>query len=74
MKGIKVYHYAPSYDDCFMIIHYNFTQMLNIAINIYFILPFYVGVMLNAFNDPLHSKLCWHNRWVPTKDSSEMFA
>ena len=44
---------------------YNFPQMLNTAINIYFTLPYYAGIMLNAFNDPLCLKLCWHNRWVP---------
>ena len=40
--------------------------MLNIAINIYFTLPCYAGITLNAFNDPLCSKLRWHNRQVPT--------
>ena len=52
MKGTKVYHYALSYDDCSIRYHsYNFPQMLNVAINIYFTLPYYVGIMLNAFND-----------------------
>ena len=37
-------------------------QIFNIAINIYFILPYYAGITLNAFNDLLCSKLCWHNR------------
>ena len=50
----------------YIIIHYNFTQILNNTINIYFVLPYYAGIMLNAFNDPLFSKLCWHNWWVPT--------
>ena len=45
--------------------YHNFLQMLNIAINVYFILPYYAGIMLNAFNDTLCSKLCWHNRRVP---------
>ena len=45
----------------YIIIHYNFTQMLNNTIYIYFALPYYAGIMLNAFNDPLFSKLCWHN-------------
>ena len=44
----------------------NSLQMFNIAINIYFTLLYYAGIMLNAFNDPLCSKLCWHNRRVPT--------
>ena len=26
---------------------------------------YYAGIMLNAFSDPLCSKLCWHNRLVP---------
>ena len=42
-----------------------FPQMLNIVINIYYTLPYYVGIMVNPFNDPLCSKLCWHNRRVP---------
>ena len=39
-----------------------FPQMFNIAINIYFTLPYYAGIMLNTFNDPLCSKLYWYNR------------
>ena len=39
--------------------------MLNIAINICFTLPCYAGIMLNPFNDPLYSRLCFHNRRVP---------
>ena len=35
----------------------NFPQMLNIAIFIYFTLPYHAGIMLNIFNDPLCSKL-----------------
>ena len=38
--------------------------MLN---NIHFTLPYYAGIMLNAFNDPLYSKLCWRNRRVLIK-------
>ena len=34
--------------------------MLNIAINICFALPYCVGIMLNAFNHPLCSKVRWH--------------
>ena len=34
--------------------------MLNIAINICFALPYYVGIMLNVFNHPLYSKLRWY--------------
>ena len=32
-------------------LHYNFPQVLSITINIYFTLPYYSGIMLNAFND-----------------------
>ena len=45
MKGIKVYHYALSCDDCsirvYRSVHYNFSEMLDIAIYIYFTLPYY---------------------------------
>ena len=66
MNGIKVYHYALSYNDCSIrvyrsIVHYNFSQMLNIAIKIYFTISYYASIMFNVFNDPLCSKLCWHN-------------
>ena len=29
-------------------------------------ISYYAGIMLNAFSDLLCSKLCWHNRLVPT--------
>ena len=63
MKSIKVYHYAPLYDDCFIRVYrsftiHNFPQMLDIAININFTIPYYAGIMLNAFDDLLCSKLC----------------
>ena len=50
----------------------NFPQMLNIAINIYFTLAYYAGIMLYAFNcnNPLCSKLCWHNRRVPIANAN----
>ena len=50
------------YIDCSL----HFPPMRNITINIYFTLPYYADIMLNAFNDPLCSKSCWHNQWVPT--------
>ena len=28
--------------------------------------PYYAGIMLDAFSYLLCSKLCWHNRLVPT--------
>ena len=46
-------------------VHYNSPQMLNIAININFTISYYTGIMLNAFDHPLGSKLCCHNRRVP---------
>ena len=45
---------------------YNFPQVLSITFNIYFTLPYYAGgIILNAFNDPLCWKVCWHNQRVP---------
>ena len=69
MKGSKytiMHYYAMTVLLEYKIVHYNFLQMLNITINTYFTLRSYADIMLNAFNDPLCSKLCWHNRWVPT--------
>ena len=37
-----------------------FHKRINIAIYLFYIFP----IMLNAFNDPLRSKLCWYNRRV----------
>ena len=44
----------------YMIVQCNFTQMLNITINIYFALRYYADIMhmLNAFTDLLCSKYC----------------
>ena len=56
MKGIKVYHYALSYDDCSIRVYWSFTTISYkclIAININFTLSYNAGIMLNAFNDPL---------------------
>ena len=44
------------YTDCLL----QFFINAYIAINICFVLPYYVGIMLNVFNHPLCSKLCWH--------------
>ena len=63
LKYIMSYHTLTVLLE-YMIIHYNFPQMLDITINIYFIFPYYAGIMLNAFNDLLSSKLCQHNRRV----------
>ena len=32
----------------------------------YVTIAYYAGIMLNAFNGTLCSKLCWHDRWVLT--------
>ena len=29
-------------------------------------IPYYTGNILNAFNDPLGSKVCWYNIWIHT--------
>ena len=50
------------YIDCSL----QFPQMLDIAINIYFTLTYYAGSILNVFSDLSCSKLCWHNRRVPS--------
>ena len=47
MNGIKLYHYAKSYDDC-SFVHCNFPLMLNIAININLPISYYAGIMLNV--------------------------
>ena len=41
------------------------TTIFHKRINVYFI-SYYAAIMLNAFNDALCSKLCWHNRRVST--------
>ena len=60
MKGIEVYHYV--YRTITILLEYinrlpQFSKMFDIALNAYFTLPYYVGIMLNAFNDLLCSKL-----------------
>ena len=37
-------------------------HLLRFSKNIFY----YVGITLNVFSDLLCSKLCWHNRLVPT--------
>ena len=34
---------------------------------------YHADIMLNAFIDPLCSKLCWHRRWVPNKEYSQIW-
>ena len=43
-----------------------FIKCINILLNI----SYYAGIMLNAFSDLLCSKLCWHNRLVPSSNPS----
>ena len=50
-------------------LQFSIKLMLNIAINICFTLPYYVSIILNAFNNPVCSKLCWHNSRVPTHNN-----
>ena len=61
MKGYEVYHYVLSHDDCSIRVYRSFTTIFHKidAINISCTLPCYAGIMLNAFNNPLCSKLCW---------------
>ena len=58
MNGIKAHRYALSYDDCSIRVYRSFTTISHkclIAININFIISYYAGIMLNAFNNPLCS-------------------
>ena len=62
---MKVYSYIPSilYHTMIVLLEYidhSLQFSINIAFNICFTLPYYVGIMLNAFNHPLCSKLCWY--------------
>ena len=66
MKGIK-YIIMPNYTMTVLLEYIDRSlQFSTNAINVYFILPYYAGIMHNAFNNPLCSKLRWHNRWVPS--------
>ena len=60
------------YDDCFIKVYRsfpeNFHECINIAINVFYIF----SIMLNAFFDPLCSKLSWHNLQVPNDMASTL--
>ena len=43
-----------------------FLKCMNILLNV----SYYTGIMLDAFSDLLCSKLCWHNRLVPSDGSA----
>ena len=64
MNGIRIlYYYVLSYDDCSIRVYRLFTTIfhksINVAINLfYFLLYTSIMHMLNAFIDPLCSKLC----------------
>ena len=66
MNAINAYHYTLLNDDCSIRVYRLFTTIfhkrINMAIYLFYIFP----IMLNAFNDPLRSKLCWYNRRVPS--------
>ena len=42
-------------------------QVTNIATYVIYIILFLI--ILNAFSDPLCSKVCWHNRQVPSLEA-----
>ena len=68
MNGNQVYHKGLSDNDRSIRVYQLFTAIfhkcMNIAINLFYIFPINAGIMLNAFNDPLCSKLCMHNRGI----------
>ena len=41
-------------------------EYTNHLLQFFKLFSYYAGIMLNAFSDLLCSKLCWHNRLVPT--------
>ena len=54
-----------------MAAHFSYTitvqlEYTNHLLQVFKLFSYYVGIMLNAFSDLLCSKLCWHNRLVPT--------
>ena len=54
-----------------MAAHFSYTltvqlEYTNHLLQFFKLFSYYAGIMLNAFSDLLCSKLCWHNRLVPT--------
>ena len=41
-------------------------EYINHLLQFFKYISYYAGIMLNAFSDLLCSKLCWHNRLVPS--------
>ena len=56
-----LYYNRLSYDDCSIRVYRSFTtffyKCFNIAINICFALPYYVGIMLKYFQSPIMLKI-----------------
>ena len=55
-----------------MAAHFSYTltvqlEYTNYLLQFFKLFSYYAGIMLNAFSDLLCSKLCWHNRLVPTE-------
>ena len=41
-------------------------EYTNHLLQFFKLFSYYAGIMLSAFSDLLRSKLCWHNRLVPS--------
>ena len=46
---------------------FSWVEYINLFAAFFQSISYYAGIMLNAFSDLLCSKLCWHNRLVPSK-------
>ena len=54
-----------------MAAHFSYTltvqlEYTNHLLQFFKLFSYYAGIMLNAFSDLLCSKLCWHNRLIPS--------
>ena len=68
MKVSKcIYHYVLSYNDCSIRVYQLFTTIFHKCLILLSIFLLQFHIIPNAFSDLLCSKLCWHNRLVPTK-------
>ena len=65
MNGINMLYYSLTVLLEYIDFCCNLHKCRNIVISIY-IISYYAGIKLNAFSDPLYSKLYWDNRWVPS--------
>ena len=68
MDGIKI----SSLNECSIIVYINL--LLQVAYKCILYVSYYAGIMLNAFSDPLCSKLCWHNWRVSNCNSIKLLA